>query len=83
MKINEEEGRTSILPETYWIIDHDELCWAPGVLVKDVSEAQMHVQCIEDEEYYAIEKPVLKVMRTAIEAREDLTDLIEEYQDPN
>jgi len=31
------------LPETYWIIDHDELCWAPGVLIKDVSDTQMHV----------------------------------------
>jgi len=36
-QINEEGDDESILAQTYWIIDHDELCWVPGVLVKDVS----------------------------------------------
>jgi len=36
----------------------------------------MHVQCIVDEDYYAIEKPVQVVHKTAIEGRENLTDLV-------
>ena len=74
-QINEDGDDESILAQTYWIIDHDELCWVPGVLVKDVSATQMHVQCIVDEDYYAIEKPVQVVHKTAIEGRENLTDL--------
>ena len=69
------------MPQTFWIVDHDDLCWVPGVLVKDVSEAQMHVQCIVDEEYYAIEKPVIKVAQKAIEARENLVDLINQDEE--
>ena len=26
------------MPEAYWIVDHEELLWSPGVLIKDVSE---------------------------------------------
>ncbi len=75
---NEEDT----LPESFWIIDHDELCWAPGVLIKDVSETQMHVQCIVDEEYYAIEKPALKVVKSAMEGREDLLDILKDQYIP-
>jgi hypothetical protein len=37
----------------------------------------MHVQCIVDEEYYAIDKPVLKVYNSEISSRENLTDLVD------
>ena len=40
-------------------MDHEELLWSPGVLIKDVSEEQTHVQCINDEDYYAIDKPAI------------------------
>ena len=63
-------------PETYWIVDHDELCWAPAVLLKDFSDTQMHVQCIVDEDYYAIEKPPISVSKVSLEGREDLLDLM-------
>lgn len=63
------------LPEAYWIVDHEELLWSPGVLIKDVSEEQMHVQCINDEDYYAIDKPAVKVLPLTMESREDLCDL--------
>jgi len=41
----------------------------------------MHVQCIVDEEYYAIEKPVIKVAQKAIEARENLADLVSQDEE--
>jgi len=28
----------AVLPDAYWIVDHEELLWSPGVLIKDVSE---------------------------------------------
>jgi hypothetical protein len=33
-----EKDINEIMPEIYWIIDHEELAWAPGVLLKDHSE---------------------------------------------
>lgn len=63
------------LPEAYWIVDHEELLWSPGVLIKDVSEEQMHVQCINDDDYYAIDKPAIKVLPLTMESREDLCDI--------
>lgn len=68
--------------DLYWIIDHEQLVWAPGVLVKDFSETQLHVQCIVDEEFYAIERPYLRVSEVTLEARENLCDLLAESNSP-
>ena len=35
----------------------------------------MHVQCINDEDYYAIDKPAIKVLPLTMESREDLCDI--------
>ena len=35
----------------------------------------MHVYCINDEEYYAIDKPAIKVLPMTLESREDLCDI--------
>ena len=74
-----EKDINEIMPEIYWIIDHEQLAWAPGVLLKDHSEQFMHVQCIVDEEFYEIEKPPLKVIPEALLAFEDLCETTENH----
>jgi hypothetical protein len=39
----------------------------------------MHVQCINDEEFYEIEKPAIKVIPETLLAYEDLCETIENH----
>eukprot|EP00347_Sterkiella_histriomuscorum_P007684 403347970 len=55
----------------FWIVDHEELCWAPGKFVRDAGN-EIHVQCIDDDQYYSIEKPVLEVHPSCLEGVSDL-----------
>ena len=32
------DQESSVMPDAYWIVDHEELLWSPGFLIKDVSE---------------------------------------------
>lgn len=55
----------------FWIIDHDELFWAPGKLIQDIGE-EIHVQCTVDDEYFSIDKPALEVHPSCLSGVDNL-----------
>ena len=61
--------------ELFWIIEHDELCWAPGEK-KEENKNEIIVQCIEDGEYYSVDKPsAIQVHASCLNGVNDLMQL--------
>ena len=58
--------------QLYWIIEHDELCWAPGEK-KEETKQDYIVQCLVDDEYYQVDKPTaMAVHESCLEGCGDL-----------
>jgi hypothetical protein len=45
---------SSKLKELYWIVEHEELCWAPGEIYSKTPQ-QIICKCTEDNEYYELD----------------------------
>ena len=58
----------------FWIIDHDELCWAPGLQKKD-TPTEIHVQCLKTGSFYSIDKPAIEVHPSCLDGLPDLLTL--------
>jgi myosin heavy subunit len=61
--------------ELFWIIEHDELCWAPGEK-KEETKQGLIVQCLTDGEFYQVDKPTaITVHPSCLEGVNDLLSL--------
>ena len=58
--------------ELFWIVEHEELCWAPGEKVEENHKGFI-VQCLKDGEHYLVDKPsAISVHQSCLEGVNDL-----------
>ena len=61
--------------DLYWIIEHDELCWAPGKKTEE-TKTDFIVQCITDGDFYQVDKPTaIQVHPSCLDGVNDLMQL--------